>query len=310
MGAAKAKPKARFSLTGMLVPLVSLGVLFVCWRQDLKWMTIPVVVFLAFYYLILPRLVRARLVKFHRDALKLLTTGHAKEVPRLVRRNIILQLFGPRGPLDAKLGLAYAASEEFARAIPCFESGIQSATPEEKPALQVGLAKALFVSGELARAETEGRAVFDRGIRLPELLVVVARSRVGLGKNDDTTRAMLNDAEQLSPDPDVQLMVDLTRIEMRLATGRKPGEIPQGADSSTRFIRAWIHLVRGLLRDRRGSRETARESYSKATQLGGGSFVKALAREHLTEHQSDSQVAGDSASTRDPAVQRKRKKRR
>ncbi len=310
MATAKAKQKARFSLTGMLVPLVSLGVLFVCWRRDLKWMTIPVVVFLVFYYLVLPRLVRTRLAGFHREALKLLTTGHAEEVPRLVRRNILLQLFGPRGPLDAKLGLAYAASGEFTRAIPCFENGILSATPEEKPALQVGMAKALFVTGELARAETEGRTVFDLGTRLPELLVVVARSRVGLGKNDDTTRGMLDEAEQLSPDADVQLMVDLTRIEMRLATGRKPGEIPQGADSSTRFIRAWIHLVRGLIRDRKGSREKACESYSTATQLGSGSFVAALAREHLAGHQSDSQVAGDAAPARDPAIQRKRKKRR
>ncbi|MCP4606858.1 MAG: hypothetical protein GY847_41180 [Proteobacteria bacterium] len=292
------------------MPLVSIVFLFVCWRLGLKWLTVPIILFLIFYYFIGPKLIRVRTEQFHKEALKLLTTDRATEVVRLVRRSILLQLLGPRGPLDAKLGLAYTASGDFVKAVPCLESAIPTAATEEKTALQIGLVKALFVSGELARAEVQGRTVLDKGIELPELLATVARCRVGLGKNDDMTRDFLNKAEHLSPSPDVQTMIDLTRIEMALATGRKPGQIPQEADSSQKFVRAWIHLVRGLLRDHRGDSDAANESYSHAVQISGGGFVAAVAREHQTGRESDVNQVADDTIRRDPAIRRKKRKRR
>jgi tetratricopeptide (TPR) repeat protein len=246
-------------------------------------MTAPIIAFLIFYYFVIPRLVASKTAWFHKEALKLLSTGRASEIPGLVRRRIVLQLFGPRGPLDAKLGLAHAALGDYARAGPCFERAIPWASSEEKVALQIGLTKALFVNGELARAEAEGRVVLDRGTRLPELLVVVARSRVGLGKNDDMTKNLLDEAERLSPNSDVKLMIELTRIESALATGRTPRQMPPNADSSQRFLRAWIQMVRGKLREYRQDAETAAASYSGALQTGGCGFVLAEARKHLED---------------------------
>ncbi len=302
------------SLTRILVPLVSLGVLFLCWRLDLKWVTAPVILFLIVYYFVLPKLVRARLERFHRETLKLLTTNRAADVPRLARRNVFLQLFGPRGPLDAKLGLAYAATGEFAKALPCFESAIPGASDEEKPALQAGLCKAFFVCGEFGRAEAEGKKLINQGTRLPELLAAVARSRLGLGRNDDDTRQLLEDAERLSPSADVRLMIDLTRIEMAMDSGRKPREIPADADSSQPYLRGWIHLVRGRIREQRGDSEGAGESYIKAIKTAPGTFVMIAAQGFLNEVSpgvdTSFPVPKPSLGGHDPAVRRKKKKRK
>jgi tetratricopeptide (TPR) repeat protein len=199
----------RLTVSRALVPLVSLGIIFLLWRSGNRWVTIPVLILLLLYYFALPKLVENRLKHFRRDALQLFTSNRANEVPGLVRRNIVLQLFGSPGPLDAQLGLAYVYCGEFARAVPCLESAVHRALPEEKITLQVGLTKALFMTGDLQRAELAGRAVLDHGTRLPELLALVARARIGLGKIDQQTTAYLDEAATLSTSHDVSAMITL-----------------------------------------------------------------------------------------------------
>ncbi len=296
------------SLSKVVIPLITLGLLLLFWRYNLKWMTLPVIGFLLFYYLLLPRIVRSQVERFHRKAILLLTSGRAKEVPRLVKRSILLQLFGPSASIDAKLGLAYLQCDAYELARSCLDNAIPSAPPTERPALQTGLVKALFVTGDLARAEAEGRSVLDRVTRLPELLVLVARARIGLGKADDTTRKMLDEAEALSRSEDITLMVSLSRIELALATGRKPDELPEKADSDQAFLRAWIHLVRGLLRQRKGSAAKAEKSFRKAVEILPDSIISAVAGEQLGQLQ-ESDVQPESKG-KDPAVRRKRKRRR
>jgi len=240
----------------------------------------------------------------------LLTTGKAREVPALVKRSIVLQLFAPRAPIDAKLGLAYIQCDAYDLALSCFESAIPEASPSERPALQAGLVKALFVTGDLARAEAEGRALLDKVTRLPEVLAIVARARVGLGKTGDETRKLLDEAAELSRTDDISLMVSLTRIEAALASGRKPGKLPEGADSKQQFLRAWIHLVRGLLRRERNDGDKAKKSFEKASELLPNSFVFAVAREALEEMGSTGPAKETAAPGRDPAVRRKHKRRR
>ncbi|MCP4196070.1 MAG: hypothetical protein GY762_02880 [Proteobacteria bacterium] len=108
---------------------------------------------------------------------------------------------------------------EFARAVPCLESAVRQALPEEKISLQVGLTKALFMTGDLQRAELAGRAVLEHGTRLPELLAIVARARIGLGKTDEQTTAYLDEAMTLSPGSDVKDMIDLGYEEAK--TGKQ-----------------------------------------------------------------------------------------
>ncbi len=306
--------KVRISTGGIIAPLITLALLIVFWRLGQKWIVAPVIFFLLFYYLLLPKIVRARAKKFHREALQLLATGKSAAVPELARKQLLLQLFGPTGPIDAKLGLAYSQIGDHEQALNCLLNAIPGAPTHERPALQAALTKALFVSGDLARAEAEGRALLRSGLELPEIMVLVARSRVGLNKVDADTFDYLDRAESSSPSDDVQLMIDLTRIEAALATGRKPRDVPDGADSTQRFMRVWIHLVRGFLREKRGDAEAAARSYAKAVREGKEErcWFANVAHgriEHIgrmtgatDELKSDGEI--------DPAMRRKKKKRR
>lgn len=296
---------APFSLASprTAVPLVSLVALLVVWRLGIPWATVPIAAFALFYYFLLPRIVRLRLARFEREALRLLTTGKAADVPRLASRDLVLKLFGPAPPMDAKLGLAYAATGDFASAVGCFRRAIPSAPPAERPALAAGLVKALFVTGDLASAEAEGRSVLESITALPEVMAVTARCRVGLGKLDDETRRLLDEAEGCAPSKDARLMIDLSRIELALAAGRRAGDVPDGADSSQAFLRGWIHLVEGKLRQERGKVKEAADSYRHAIAAAGDGFVSAEARVRLAAVDA---VPEDGADR--PA--RKRRKRR
>src|SRR4030042_851550 len=111
--------------------------------------------------------------------------------------------------------------------------------------LGANLTRALFAIGELDRAKDEGMRLIETGLRLPETLVLVARAFVGLGRANDLAESLLDEAESLSPSEDVRTMIELTRIEARLATGRRVPPLAENADSGQRFGRAWIHFVRG-----------------------------------------------------------------
>jgi len=170
---------------------------------------------------------------------------------------------------------------DFAGAVPRLERALPAAPTHERPVLQANLARALFVTGDFFRAEAVGRDMLDDGTRMPEVLAIVARSRVALRRIDDETAALLDEAEGLAPSPDARLMIDLARIEAALATGRRPGEIPEGADSRQAWLRAWIHLVRGALRADRRDREAAVESFRRAVKEGGETMAAQIAGERL-----------------------------
>ncbi len=92
--------------------------------------------------------------------------------------------------------------------------------------------------------------------------------------------------------------------------------MPDGADSTQRFIRTWIHLVRGLLREKRGDPRAAARSYAKAVREGKEDrcwFANAAHGriEHLERTagpigEDEPETTGDI----DPAMRRKKKKRR
>jgi tetratricopeptide (TPR) repeat protein len=306
----------RFQLSAgkIVAPIVTVALLVIFWRLNQKWIIAPAAVFLLVYYLLLPKLIRSRARRFHRQALKLLATGQAAEVPALAKRNLLLQLFGPSAPIDAKLGLAYAQLGDWAAAVPCLDNAAPDAPSSERPALRASLIKALLITGDPARAEAEAVALLKTGVRLAETLVLAARARVGLGKVDDRTAKLLDEAERLDPPDDVALMIELTRIEAALKTGRKAADVPDGADSEQRFLRVWIHLVRGLLREQRGNAEGAVESFARAVREGKKERCwfadQAHSRLEQLRRADDRAGPADSAGGRDSAVRRKRKKRR
>lgn len=305
-------PRRKTPLTRFFLPLISIGILVYLWRYNLKWGTIPVVVFVIFYYWLLPKVSRSMTLRFNRKAILLLTRGKAAEVPNLVRRNFLFQLIAPKGVLDAKLALAYLECEQFPLALRCFEASVPYADGAERPALLHGLVKALFATGDFAKAEIEAKEVMRNITKLPELLAIAARCRVGLGKVDDETRRLLDEADALSPSEDVRLMTVLTRIEGALLEGRTPPQLPEGADSSRKLLRGWIHLVRGLLRERRGDTEKAAHSFTQAREILPNTFVFAEATRRLTvvAQKAAPNAPGADNGLKDDALRRKKRKRR
>jgi len=302
----------KMSSSGVLAPLVTLAALVVFWQLGQKWIAIPAVFALLCYYLLLPKIVRSKANKFHRDAIKLLALGKAEQIPILAKRQLILQLFAPSAPLDAKLGLAYVQIGKFGASIGSLENALTSAPEHEKPALRSGLAKALFVTGDPARAEVEGRTVIDKGTKIPELLAIVARSRIGLGKIDKLTFSYLAEAKKLSSNNDTKLMLDLTEIEVNILAGKKYQEIPEGADSDQRFLRIWIYFVRGKIRELKADDDGAAKNYTKAIKEGEkeNCWFANLAHQRLQNISSRLAVPTDDESLIDPAMRRKKKKRR
>jgi hypothetical protein len=103
------------------------------------------------------------------------------------------------------------------------------------------------MTGNLERAEFVGCAVLDQGTRLPELLAIVARSRIGLGKVDEMTTAYLEEALKLSPGSDVKSMIDLGYEEV---SARKHLE-QSGGDEGNIAKKVSVHKS-GVRRRRKG----------------------------------------------------------
>lgn len=306
--------KKKLSLTGVAAQIVTIGLLFVFWRLGQKWVVIPAALILIFLLYFLPKVITRVEAKFHKKALMLLSTGKASEVPAYASRQLLLSLFGASAPIDAKLGLAYAQIGFYEGALECLNHAIPYAPAIELPALQAAYVKSLFVTGDPARAEAEGRQMLQKGsARIPEVLVIIARARISQGKMGPETMAFIDEAEKLSTDGDVLMMIRLTRIELQLIHGKKSDELPGDADSSQPFLRVWIQLVRGKLREKRGNPGDALKAYAKAIKFGKDDrcWFAELARGRL-ESLSKGIVPedNDTNSQLDDAVRRKKKRRR
>ncbi|MBN2527460.1 MAG: tetratricopeptide repeat protein [Deltaproteobacteria bacterium] len=315
--------KKKMSLTGVVAQLVTIGLLFVFWRLGQKWVIVPAAALLVFLLVFLPKVIGKLEERFHKKALLLLATGKAADVTSLASRQVLLSLFGASAPIDAKLGLALSQLGRFEEAIDCLGNAIPYAPQSELPALQTAHVKALLVTGDTARAEAEGRQMLKEGVRLPEVMVLVARARLGLGKGGPDTLALLEEAAAHSSGGDVALMLRLTKIETQLAYGKKPEELKSDADSSQPFLRAWLHLVRGKLREHRGKIDDALTSYAKAVKEGKEErcWFTEIARERFemlskkgshvaSKMTSESPVSIDDATAMDDVARRKRRKRR
>ena len=294
--------KKKMSLTGVVAQLVTIGLLFVFWRLGQKWVVVPAAAILIFLFFFLPRAIARMEQRFHKKALMMLATGKAADIPAFASRQVLLSLFGASAPVDAKLGLALTQLGRFEEAIDCLAHAIPFAPAGELPALQVAYIKSLLVTGDAARAEAEGRAILRQGgVRLPEILILTVRARLGLGKTGPETAELLEEAEAQSAGGDVELMRRLTRIEYRLAHGRKPGELDADADSAQLFLRVWIHLVRGKLREHRGKHKEAMASYAKAAKIGNEDrcWFADMARHRFEVLSSKSEATAPGDNTQD-----------
>lgn len=307
---AKDKRRKGLSPGRVIVPLVTLVILFALWRTGQKWTIIPVGLALLLGYVVLPRVRRARVERFHRKALMLLATGKAAEIPELVKRSIFLQLVGPRSALDAKLGLAYLQIGRYDFAMRYLSEAIGDATLEERAPLEIGLAKALFVMGEFERAESMATAVQKRGIRLSEMMCILARSRLvtsqSTGSVKRTVEALIEDAETLSPSEDVRWMIELIRAEVALRSGSSLPVV--GVDGQPRddFLKSWMYLVQGRIWEREGKLDKAKSSFQKAAKFGKKTFVE-LELESLGTSAAKEKPGGAPGASSNKKKRRKRR---
>jgi tetratricopeptide (TPR) repeat protein len=285
----------------IIISPICLVLIYLLWKHNYTLGAVPIIGFLIFYYTMLPGIARTAARQFNRQSILLLTRGRAAEVPALVKKSFFFRLTAPIGLIDSKLALAYLALEQYEAALACFEKALPYADVAERPTLMLGWVKSLFATGDLRRAEAEGQNIIDRFTKLPELLAIVARSRLGLGKNDDGTKRMLDEAETLSPGDDVRLMIELTRIESAAAAGRKIPSLDDDADSNRKLVRAWIHLVRGILREKKGDLKKARQSFEKAkTEMPCG-FVASEAEHRLAALEKGS-LEKDISLSKEPKI--------
>ena len=290
----------------IVITLVSLGVLFGLWRTGQKWVVVPVGLVLLTGYVLLPRLRASRVRRFHKQALALLAKGQADEVPGLVKRNLFLQLVGPRSALDAKLGLAYLQTGRYDYAVRYLREAISHVAREERLPLEIGLAKAHFVTGDFENAEEMALGVEQKGTRLAEMMCIVARSRL-LANKMESARTLLKEAEGFSPSPDVKWMIELVRTELALKAGSALPKLAADSEPTEAFLKGWRHAVRGRICERDGRRDRAEEHYRQALRLGSNTFIELEIGEYreTEEKRPKNQGAGSSTSPR-----KKRRKRR
>jgi tetratricopeptide (TPR) repeat protein len=207
--------------------------------------------------------------------------------------------------MDGKVGLAMLETGKYAKAVWRLSSGLECSKGAAALPLQIGLCKAYLLTNEPSKAEALAADIVRVGLSLPEILAVRGVAAFLLGKHEQAEQ-YVRQARTLSHSRDVALMLELLDIELALVRGEKV-DLPSGADSAQPFLAAWIHLVRGKLRQARGKEAEARASYHRALELDKVGFVGASARHLLSLAPSDE---GPKVPTnRDPAVERKKKRR-
>ncbi|MBN2803508.1 MAG: hypothetical protein JXR91_10460 [Deltaproteobacteria bacterium] len=261
--------KKKLSFSNVTAQIITIGLLFLFWQMGQKWVVVPASIILIFLLFFMPKIVARSEIRFHKKALKLLSTGKAAEVLGLARKQIILSVFGDSAPVDAKMGLAYAQIGNFYEASQYLENAIASAPQSELIVLKTAYIKSLFVTGEPAKAEKESKSIMDSfGIRLPEILIIRARARLASGRRDEETKGFLDEAAQMSMSKDEELMLKLTQIEFNMSIGKKAEDVPFDADSTQLFLRVWKNMVLGIQRERKGDIEKALSAYVKAEKEG------------------------------------------
>jgi tetratricopeptide (TPR) repeat protein len=308
--------RRRIPAASIALQLVTVIALFALWQTGYRWAVAPALVVLGFLLFALPIIVAKHEARFQHRALVLLSSGRAEELIRFARRQFLLSTFGASAPVDARLGLAYTQLGQYAPAKESLAAAIPFAPPAELPTLQAALVRALFVIGDPDGAEREGLRMLDGGgPRLPEVMVMIARARLGLKKKGQLSFELLDEADRMSVKGDVELMRTLTRIEHDIAYGHRPADVPDGADSAQAWLRSWTHFVRGRLRESRGHADDALQSYAKAARESGAErcWFAQLARAHIEDIARvtpDLQKHLPADDSVDDALRRKKKKRR
>lgn len=288
------------------LPLLSLVAMFIAWQSGHRWAAFVLFGLILMAIVTIPRIVRRKLEIFDKQAMRLLATGRSGEVEALAKSNVFLAMFGARGCLDGKVGLAMLETGRYAQAAWRLSSALPCASGPAILPLKAGLCKAYLLTNQPAHAEAQAAALSNTGVALPEVQAVRAVAAFLLGKHD-VAGDHAKGARTLSHSADVGLMLDLLDIELALARGREM-ELAQGADSSQPYLRAWIHLVRGKLRHLKGKTAQAQASFAKAAELDKGGFVGAAARRML-ERPAEAEANPVGTAGRDPLVARKKRRK-
>lgn len=269
----------------------------------------PLLVGLIAYHFVLPRLVLARVNRFNKEAIALLTSGHADKIPSLAGRSVFLQMFAPAPALSAKVALAYVELGDYRSACAAFETALQDPTPNERLPLELGYAKSLFVCGKTSQASKIAGRLLKQGVRLPELFVFVARDLMERGDHSKQTRSSIEQALELSGSPESCAMARLADFEQRLHSKKSTPPDLTDLPSASLFVLGWRELLLGIAKSREGKKDDARNHLEEALSRIDYGFVAEIAKSEL-EKLGGSRIRREAKEDIDRALRRKRKKRR
>ncbi len=308
-GTTHAASPSKLNRARVIGTVVVLAVLLIAWRSGARWAALPILVMLIAYHFVLPRLVSSRVEKFNREAIKLLTSGQADKIPSLAGRSVFLQLFAPAPALSAKLALAYVELGDHRSACSAFENALRDPAPSERLPLELGYAKSLFICGKTFEASKIAERLLKSDVRLPELLVFVARERLEKGDFGKQTRSLIEQALELSGSPESCAMARLADFELKLRTQKITRAGLDALPASAAFVLGWREALLGL-GDSVGCRtQAALEHFEAALSHIDYGFVADIAKSELAKL-GGSQKRQASTDDIDRALRRKRKKRR
>jgi len=187
------------------------------WRVEIWWIAAVGLPAIALY-LAAPRLGRASMARFDRDALRLLAADREGELPARYARAVWMRLFAPPAAVAARRGLVAAETGEAYRARAAYRDAI-AAYPEDRApvAARLGYAHACYQSGDDAEAIRAYREILKRDGTFPSLERRLAASLAREGVDLDDAERLADAAHEQSPDDEAKLV----RALVLAARGRR-----------------------------------------------------------------------------------------
>jgi tetratricopeptide (TPR) repeat protein len=170
-----------------------------------------------------PVWVRRSAEAFDRDAVALLASGRAADLPGRYRQALGLRLFGPkafraarRAMVAAETGDLEGARTEFARASDGWED------PKNVPfAVRVGYAHACYATRDYPEAVVAYRKVLEERVALPRMRKNLAHALIEEGDGLRDALEVLDRADKEASDPDEKKELALLRAWALHAMGQK-----------------------------------------------------------------------------------------
>lgn len=202
-----------------LALLASVAILFVL-RHHKVLLAVYVGLVLAalvLYVVWLPRRLAVAEKRFNREALRLLAADDFPALSALADRQWLLRRFGRRHVVPDTLALAASASGNHEAARALYLQALEHAPPDDRPRIELNLARAEIETGRLDAAEGRLRGVLGLRPRMGPALASLARVLLRKGEELEEAVDLLKQAlDTCDPRELPTLRVSLAEARLRL----------------------------------------------------------------------------------------------